>query len=192
MKKIALVVLILIVASSMVFAQGKMEGTRFGMGVSFGKESIPQIPYPIGLLDFPTFYLPVQLGSMFRVEPEFGYYSFKESNSTTSTYSTMIIGIGLFYTKWYGKCDIYMGGRFQYWMWKYKEENGTSIDESRTDYMFGPAIGAECWCCDHISFGGELQFNYMNIGQFENGTPAEDITTTVMKFKGLFFIRWWF
>ena len=73
-----------------------------------------------------------------------------------------------------------------------QESGGIESESSRTDMIFSPVFGAEYWCCGHVSFGGEVQFNYVNVGQWENGGHEKDESVSIMKIKGLFFIRWWF
>ena len=202
MKKLAVVAMALLVSVSVMYAQDMtnvtaMDKTRFGVGVSFGKEPFFEADFPMSLLDYPTFYTPIQFSPSFRLEPEFGYVRIhEEENSDEHTYTIMLFGAGLFYTKWYGKCDLYFGGRFQMIKWSSNYEwDGQESSSSRTDTVFGPAIGGECWCCNHVSFGGELQFNYYNVGdwEYDNGNAnGDEEDVSIMKFKGLFFIRWWF
>jgi len=200
MKRFTLVLLVVMLAGGLVYAQEKattasVDGMRVGMGVSFGKETFPEISMfsPMSLLDFPTFYVPIQLNSMFRVEPEFGLYRVKmTSGSSSQTISIMCIGAGILYTKWYGNCDIYAGGRLQYFMWKQSYSNGTSSDSDKKDLVISPVIGAEAYACKHVSFGGEVQFNIGTLGNWEGGNSTDDEDVSFLKTKGLFFIRWWF
>ena len=198
MKKILIITLVLLFVSGMLYAQAAKEGTKIGLGISFGKEPVMAM---MSTLDFPTFYIPIQVNPTIRIEPELGYFKYSESNSVSETQTIMVYGAGIFYTKWYGKCDLYFGGRIQMYNSSEKYENADAPDMDyevkESDMVISPALGGECWCCDHVSFGGELQFNYIKFGEAKydpapENQDEEKITESVMKFKGLLFIRWWF
>lgn len=204
MKKCAIIITVLLLAAGLVYAQGDekalthVDGTRVGFGISFGKEPLLEMSSmggPSSLLDFPTFYLPIQLNSMIRIEPEFGYYMIKtDDTGDVMSYSIMGFGAGVLYTKWYGSCNIYMGGRFLMYKWtqKYEYEDGSDSSTDKTDMWISPVIGAEGFACKHLSFGGELQFNYINVGNWEGDNHNDESDMSIMKFKGLLFIRWYF
>ncbi|MBN2415549.1 hypothetical protein JXO52_06890 [bacterium] len=201
MKKCAIILTVLLLAAGLVYAQGDekalthADGMKMGFGISFGKEpmlEMSSVGGPYSLLDFPTFYLPIQLNSMIRIEPELAYYMIKMDDSgEIMTYSVLGFGAGLLYTKWYGSCNIYMGGRFLMYKWTEKYEDGTSYSHDKTDMWISPVIGAEGFACKHLSFGGELQFNYVNVGNWEGENHNDETKTSIMKFKGLLFIRWY-
>ena len=46
-----------------------------------------------------------------------------------------------------------------------------SEDNSKTDFFVGPAIGGEYMFSDNFSLGGEIQINYISVGQFDEDLP---------------------
>lgn len=171
--------------------QAQEKRSSLGLGVSLGKEL-----YMPGLtmLDFPTFYLPITL-SNFRIEPEMGYYRYSgKFESWESKESYLTIGCGIFFISQRGNANIYYGVRlgfirvyeYEKWIW-----NGQDVDEDhRTDYYYGPAIGGEYFFNKHLSLGGEIQVNFISIGQWSDSTGehSESVTRT----KPLVFVRWYF
>jgi len=204
MKKLACLFLMLLLTATMLNAQEvthveqtHWEGVRFGMGVALGKEVFSLMGESLTFLDFPSFYIPIQFGYTFRVEPEFGFYRYSNGDN----YTTMLFGCGFFFTKFYGSAfDIYYGGRFNmyrhtgtYTEWDPFEDEEEEYEYSRNDFAFSPTIGAECYLCgNRLCLGGEIQFNYMMIGKGEvDGVKGEE-SPKIMKTKTLFFIRWFF
>jgi len=199
MKKVIFILLFVCISLLMVNplqAQERLQAqekrSSIGLGVSLGKEL-----YMPGLtmLDFPTFYLPITPSPNFRIEPEIGYYRYSgefEDYETTETYLT--VGCGIFLISQRGNTNIYYGLRlgfirvYEYdkWIW-----NGQDVyEEHRTDYYIGLAIGGEYLFNKHLSLGGEIQVNFISIGQWSDSTGkhSESITRT----KPLVFVRWYF
>lgn len=166
-----------------------MDGTRFGMGVAMGKEVFSYYGENLTVLDFPCIYFPIQFGSTFRLEPEFGFYRYDHN----STYTTMLIGCGVFLTRYWGSFDLYYGARAGMYRHSGTYEDIDEYDYKRNDFVVSPTIGAECFLCQRrLSLGGEFQFNYLMYGKEElDGVKADD-APKVMKTKTLFFIRWFF
>lgn len=208
MKKryLLLVMLFIFIASTTLLAQPEqtMQKTRLGMGVAMGKEVFGLYGMNLTVLDFPSFYLPIQFGSTFRVEPEFGFYKYANDDD----YMTMLIGCGFFLTNYLGSFNLYYGGRVGMYLnsatiletdmnwddtindWV---ETTEEIEWSRNDMVFSPTIGAECHICKRkLSLGGEIQFNYLMYGKEEVDGEKADEAPKVMKTKTLFFIRWYF
>lgn len=178
MKKISFILLFMVsffLVSNLIHAQEKEN--RVGIGISIGKE----IMFEEGtftLLDFPSFYVTFILSSHFRVEPEIGYYRYSSSWSDPysegkSSYGILSVGCGLFYTIRKEKVDIYYGARLgfirtsSYYKSSWNEWNGTTeTDRSRVDFYIGPALGGEYFFTKHLSLGGEIQLNYISIGEW--------------------------
>ncbi len=204
MKKLTCLFLMLLLASTMLNAQETKQlqptfwvGTRLGMGVSLGKEVFSSMGESMTLLDFPSFYIPIQFGYTFRVEPEFGFYRYNNGDD----YTTMLFGCGFFYTRFYWPTfGFYYGGRFNmyrhtgtYTEWSGTAQREVEYEYSRNDFAFSPTIGAECYLCGNkLCLGGEIQFNYMMVGKEKVDGVESDVSPKIMKTKTLFFIRWFF
>ena len=200
------VMLFIFIASTTLFAQPEqtMQKTRLGMGVAMGKEVFGFLGENLTFIDFPCFYVPIQFGYTFRVEPEFGFYNYNHNDD----YTTILLGCGFFLTNYSGPFNLYYGARVGMYMnsgtyietdYEWDEdvldyvETTTEIEWSRNDMVFSPTIGAECHLCKRkLSLGGEIQFNYLMYGKEEMDGEKADDAPKVMKTKTLFFIRWYF
>lgn len=192
MKKLIFIMLVVLVFLSMVsslLAQEKMNS--IGFGASLGKELYSA---SLTLLDFPSFYLPITL-SNFRIEPEIGYYRYSGEFEDEDTIETRLtIGFGIFLISRKPNTNIYYGLRmglmrsYEYdkWVW-----DGQDVyEDHRTDYYIGPAIGGEYLFTKHLSLGGEIQVNYISIGQWSESTGKHSVSVT--RTKPLIFVRWYF
>jgi hypothetical protein len=207
MKKLSwlfIVLLTIFFASNFAVAQEKvgMDRMRFGFGVALGKEILPAEGYPICMLDFPSFYVPIIFTPNIRIEPSFGLVKYSASNTDWSdSYTLMDIGFGIFLLKWYGPVNLYFGGRVGMFKTSYKSEytdwegNEQTDEGKQTNMYFGPAIGGEYFFTSNLSLGGEIQFIYVKMGTWdygdENGGEDDDYSESMMKTKTLFFIRWY-
>ena len=147
MKK-AMIIMLLFVTSFYLsnFLHAQEERSRIGFGVSIGKEILAGDGMQLTLFDFPCLYLPINLSSNFRFEPEIGYYRYTESDENSSdSYNILKVGCGIFLLTRKGKVDIYYGARLglvstsssHECPWCGREE------DSKTDFYVGPAIGGE-------------------------------------------------
>ncbi len=193
MKKASFIMLLVVTSfflSSFLHAQE--ERSRIGFGVSLGKE-IVEIGEAYTMLDFPSFYLPISLSSNFRFEPEIGYLRYSGSDEDwEESRSILSIGCGIFSVTQKGKVDIYYGVRLGLRStsrsYQFTWDGVDSVDESKTDFYIGPAIGGEYFFTDHLTLGGEIQLNYIFIGQWSDGEDSESVIRT----KPLIFVRWYF
>ena len=196
MKKLSCILVIVslvLSASTLALAQEKglgREGVRFGFGAALGKEVVPMDPegvYLFNTVDFPSFYFPIHFLPHFMIEPFFGYWRYSENGNHLML---MNFGTGIFYTRWCGAFNLYFGGRVGLMKVSIEDEDITS---SRMDWIFGPAIGGECFVCTNLSLGGELQFNYRSLGNWkQDGDEIDsDHSQKLMYTKTLFFIRWY-
>ena len=201
MKRLMIVAVILAMTSGLAFSQDVVLGDKslkFGLGAAFGKESLPmgQPGMTINGVDFPSFYVPIIIGSNIRFEPFFGMVQWKMDDGTDiQKMGYMEFGAGLFFLQWIGPVDLYFGVRGGLFIVSMSEENGDKETASRSDFFVGPAIGGEYFFTPHLSLGGEVQFIFMQWGEWKydpeiNG--GDDYKTTIMKTRPLFFIRWYF
>ena len=216
MKKTAwlfICIFVLFSLSNLVYAQSAagMDQMRIGLGVAIGKEVMPiEESMILKMVDFPDIYVPIQVSPGFRLEPYFGYwrYSYSSENSSTyeQKYSIMDLGVGVFITTWCGPVDIYYGGRIgmqknsQYYKSTYTYDSTTETTESKanqTNWIYGPAVGGEYFFTNNLSLGGEVQFNYMKMGEWKesNGEDHESDykqSTSVLYTKVMITVRWFF
>jgi hypothetical protein len=61
-------------------------------------------------------------------------------------------------------------------------------DLSKTDFYIGPAIGGEYMFSNNFSLGGEIQVNYISIGNFDDNS---DDSTSAISTRGKIILRWY-
>jgi len=62
-------------------------------------------------------------------------------------------------------------------------------DESKMDFFIGPAVGGEYFFSEHFSLGGEIQGNFVFLGQYDDDSETKE---SMFKMKPLVFVRWYF
>ncbi|MDH5467088.1 MAG: hypothetical protein OEY25_06695 [Candidatus Aminicenantes bacterium] len=159
------------------FLQAQDEERNFGIGVSLSKEAL-------WLEDFLIIYMPIDISSKFRLEPEIGFLLQSESAGIwEETSIALSVGLGIFAMKQKEKINIYYGARTGFIIDSYV----IVTRRTRTDFYIGPALGGEYFFSNHFSLGGEIQLSYAFIGIFEGGANGSE-----MKTKPLVFVRWYF
>jgi len=193
MKKVSFILLFMVsffLMSNLIHAQKKED--RIGIGVSIGKE----ITFEEGtftLLDFPSFYVTLIGFSYFRVEPEIGYYRYSSSDENLkSSHEILSVGCGFFYAIRKEKVDVYFGMRLGVIQTSsYFKSPLDEWDRSKIDFYIGPALGGEYLFTKRFSLGGEIQLNFISIGQWDGDLSAEN-SESVVRTKPLIFVRWYF
>jgi len=179
-------------------------GTRYGIGVNFAKDfvvadvgsdlSVMSLPY-----DFSNISIVFRSAS-FRVEPSLGYFRFSSSYSEGSaeaeaTTSNWRLGFNLAVNKETGKMHHYYGisvgfifssvySKFSSDLFSDKE------DDSKTDFFVGPVLGGEYNFHENLSLGGEIQFNYISLGQYDDSEG--DLSVSVITTRAIIVLRWYF
>ena len=67
-------------------------------------------------------------------------------------------------------------------------QSSSSTDRSKTDFYIGPAIGGEYMFSDNFSLGGEIQVNYIKLGNFDEDSDA---STSLVSTRGKIILRWY-
>ncbi|HXX63242.1 MAG TPA: outer membrane beta-barrel protein [Bacteroidota bacterium] len=158
----------------------------------------------------------VPIGSAhFRVEPDFGFYSYTYESTVSGTSeendaSIVHIGLGAFYIISSGSpTRVYLGPRLGLNFVSMKSSSSylsiaSSSEVSETDFTIGLAVGGEHMLSPQFSVGGEAQLNYIIFGQptetqTSGGMPAQsnasnsvDVTRHLFATNVLFFFRWYF
>ena len=170
-------------------------GVGFGQGFSFfGGEELSVITLPIDFADFSV----IIRGKNFRFEPTLGYFS-SSSSSTTSEYtsesssSNVRLGTVLAYATAIASMNLYYGIDFGVILSSESSEStfpfgSESRDESKTDFFIGPVVGGEYMFSDNFSLGGEIQINYISIGNFNDDSNA---STSAFSSRGKIILRWY-
>ena len=152
---------------------------------------------PVG---FGNIYVPIIAGPHLKIEPEVGIWRTSSSSSATgssgsSTSTLLRVGIGVFqFARVGGGTALYIGPRvamvrssssFTY-------SGGTPASSHQTNWSFGLAIGGEHFFSPHFSFGGEVQLNYVKIGDQVDEPSSNNPSTSdshIIANNGLIFIR---
>ncbi len=215
---IFLFIFVLFSVSNLVQAQtaAGMERMRIGLGVAIGKELLPMSESMIiKTVDFPNFYIPIQVAPSIRVEPYFGLwrYSYTYSSSNGGSYeqkerwSLWDVGTGVFFTTWCGPVNLYFGGRIgiqkisSYSKETTEYEGEEPIEEeskgSQQNWVYGPAVGGEYFFTNNLSIGGEIQLILEKVGDWkyeDEEEPEYDYSESesYMYTRPLIFVRWYF
>ena len=201
-----------------VSAKAQDDRTRFGFGVGVGMNSLLGSPDEA---DFSVLSIPASFanftfiirGKNFRLEPNFGYFSVsidedrKYDNGDTRTQefksSNFRVGAVIAYATAIASMKLYYGINIGIILSSASSDDtrtGTfpeseSNEASKTDFFVGPAIGGEYMFSENFSLGGEIQINYISVGQFDwelpEGITKDDVSTTVITTNALVILRWY-
>jgi len=198
-------------------AAAQDSGVRVGIGVSID-------PPRLFLSSGPSYYsnvvTPVNVSvpisaTHFRVEPDFGLYSYTYESTMSGTSdendaSIIHVGLGAFYLiPSESPTRIYLGPRFGLNFVSTKSSTTylstpSSTEISETDITVGIAVGGEHMLSTQFSVGGEAQLNYISFGQPDvtetsggvpaglNSSSSPDVTRHLFATNVLFFFRWYF
>jgi hypothetical protein len=202
-----------------VSANAQDDRTRFGFGVGVGMNSLLGSPdegdfsvlsIPASFANF-TF---VIRGKSFRIEPNFGFFSisqdtdYEEDDGITykqeMSSSNFRVGAVIAYATAIGATNLYYGLNIGIISssasidekWSGYGQSGTESDKgSKTDFAIGGAIGGEYMFSDNFSLGGEIQINYISVGQFDwkldEGVTKNDVSTSIISTNAIVMLRWY-
>ncbi len=172
---------------------------RTGFGVTFGKELFLFDEGDASGLTLPFDFANVSVvirGTKFRLEPRLGYFRFSRSSSTSFgsgkfTFSNWRLGALVAANKIKGSTNYYYGANLGLIFTSQSSNFGSDSDsESKTDFFIGPAIGGEHMFSENFSLGGEIQVNYISMGEF-NGESSIDVSQTAISTRGMIVVRWY-
>jgi len=169
-----------------------------GFGVTFGRQ------LAFFDEDFSTFSLPIDFGNFsvvirnpnFRFEPVLGYFRTSSSSSSSfgkseSKSSNWRLGAVLAVSKPKASMNYYYGINVGILLSSESSEfNGDSDSKSKTDFFIGPTIGGEHMLNENFSLGGEIQINYISLGQFD-GDSTVDVSQSIISTRATLILRWY-
>jgi hypothetical protein len=173
-------------------------GVGFGQGFNFiGGSDLSALTLPIDFADFSV----IIRGKNFRFEPTLGYFSFSSSSTSSSSgytsessFSNVRLGAIVAYATSKGSMNFYYGIDIGVILSSQSSSSSApgsmSTDESKTDFFVGPAIGGEYMFSDNFSLGGEIQINYISIGEFD-GDSQTDRSESAISSRGKIVLRWY-
>jgi len=186
------------------FPQEEDNNVQFGFGVSLSSELSMYSVYgevgeqqiitqPLNLANFSM----IIKGNFFRFEPSLGYFTISSDYSNDGyTYERSSSNIRLgavlaFNNDPIESVDFYYGIDFGVIISSYSFTSNVSdqsTDDSKTDFFIGPAVGGEYMFIKYFSLGGEINLNYIYIGQYDsdNGISQWAIST-----RGIIYLRWY-
>jgi hypothetical protein len=192
-----------LVAASAAHAQVPEHAVGFGVSLNptaltAGNELTLMLP-----IGFGNIYLPIIAGPGLKVEPEFGILRTSSSSSgngaSGSQTGTLVrVGAGVFQLiRVGGNTALYVGPRVAMIRTSSSEtySGGTPTSSHQTSWSFGAAFGGEYFFSPHFSLGGEVQLNYILVGQpvVEPGSGSSSTSHDHMiSNNGLIFVRLYF
>jgi len=186
------------------FPQEVDNDIQFGFGVSLSSE-YSVYNFSSYLEDWNIEVLPVDManfsiiikGSFFRFEPSVGYFTMSSDYSGggyTFERSSSNIRLGAvvaFNNDPIESVDFYYGVDFGF-IFSRSSYNSSisneSTDKSKTDFFIGPAVGGEYMFNKHFSLGGEINLNYISIGDYDSEGESSGWAVST---RGQIFIRWY-
>jgi hypothetical protein len=157
--------------------------------------------------DMEVYTLPIDLanfsviirGSGFRIEPSLGYFSTSseytyQSNTSKSSSSNFRIGALIAYNNSsVESMNFYYGLTIGALFTSMHNEStvSTTTDHSKTDFFIGPAVGGEYMINEHFSFGGEINVNYISIGNYSDSGTLGDLSQSAISTRGIIYVRWY-
>lgn len=202
--KALLAILLSLTLTILSFPQEEGNGIQFGFGVSLSSELSMYNVYggyeesqietlPINMANFSM----IIKGSFFRFEPSLGYFTMSSDYSGggyTFERSSSNIRLGAviaFNNDPIESVNFYYGVDFGFILSsKSRTSNisNESTDESKTDFFIGPAVGGEYMFNKHFSLGGEINLNYISIGNYDSEGES---SSWAISTRGLIFLRWY-
>ena len=181
---------------------------RVGLGVSFAQNlfigSTTNLYYPV---NFTTFSIPLFLTKNFRIEPDFGLLTYSDERTLSDksvdgrSSTQMRIGMALQYMirNLGGSENVaaYVGPHVDILPTSTKDTFTGSVDRtsSRTDLVIGLECGGEYSFAKCFSIGGEVQLNYIGIGETTTSPPSSSTTSESEHFINVsssVVVRWFF
>ena len=163
----------------------------------------------------PNIIIPIFFSSGLKIEPSFGFISYKNeiksesqfSNQTrTNTQRNIQFAVGVFPLTKKDKFILYYGAHIGYIITSSESQMVTKFNDGSVDrdddvvkgngYFFAPAIGGEYFFSDNFSIGGEIQLKYSTVRQKERADedteyPDEEFSDRT-SFRSLFIVRFYF
>jgi hypothetical protein len=144
----------------------------------------------------PTIFVPINMSSRFRIEPEIGIGWASATNTSGRTDSTSVVhsGSGAFGLASKDRFTAYYGARIAYIRFGQSSTFSTGTNSftypSANGFFVAPAIGGEYFLSDRLSLGGEVQVRYTR-STFDASSGSGSITTKSANTRGAITLRFW-
>jgi hypothetical protein len=171
---------------------------RLGLGVSLNTTTLG-LTSPANTTAFvrPKFYVPFYVAPNIRLEPEIGWLSATDDNTST-TNSAFDLGIGALFTKPVSPVvDLYAGARLAaIWTQTEQDVGGGVIQRvKQRNISFAPVLGGEYTPSPWFSVGVEAQLEFIFLGDEDVNTGGVSTTGrggNAKGLEGLVFLRVYF
>ena len=170
-------------------AQAQDDGVKVGIGVNLIQATIaPDLSGggTFGAVALGDILVPIHFGQRFKLEPWLGVVRSREKSEDTGFTSEEKLtqwrfGTGLYYRFPASESFVpYFGPRVGLLLTSFSNEftNGGSskFELSETDFLIGLALGGEYFFSGHFSLGGEVQLNYISLGEPTEKVDGTEIT----------------
>jgi hypothetical protein len=191
------------------FCRGTVAGQEYSPKVGVGMAFV--IASPAGqLAGLLNVFVPLKLGSHFRLEPQVGWRSssFQEvasdpsslSNNVSGSSRVLLVGVGLLATRrpGDGATILYYGPRVGL-AWAHDnvtDQTAGSLTETQTSWYASAVVGGE-HLFSHVSIGGEVGLGYLHLGtpswtQTGSGFSVADAKGHALGTNAAALVRWYF
>lgn len=190
--KITLAIFLSLTLTILLFPQEEENYVQFGFGVSLSSEYYMYNNYGYGE-NLPVEALPINnmtnismilKDNYFRIQTSLGYYRKSTEYSGGDGRATSNVRIGLdmaFNNINIESMNLYYGVDLALVIIN-------SRGNSKTDFYVGPAFGGEYMFIKYFSLGGEINLNYIYIGQYNSSSGA---TEWAISTRGIIYLRWY-
>lgn len=178
-------------------ANAQQSARRIGIGVAIGDITGIAAVTALGTTEdtaaAPSIFVPVQITSRFRVEPEISLFRHSHEEPFEYKVNAVEVGIGLFPQRLTESYRLYYGVRVGYVRVKEEEPRRIAGLATRTQTIDGffaaPAIGGEYLLSDRFGLGAEAQIRHTAVSGDDDG---DSVKTSATATRVLFTTRFYF
>ncbi len=165
----------LALALSLAAPAAAQQGPRAGIGVALSNLDFGSL-FTGGSLPAAQIYVPINVSSGLRLEPQLGILKLEDDADPTGDVSVITLGVGLLFMKNVGQQTIaYLGPRLAISRVSQSVPDpfgpGT-IDADGTDVRIAGVVGGEYLFSPHFSIGAEAQLGYTSVGDRDAGVAG--------------------
>jgi hypothetical protein len=192
---------VLLTASAGAQSASSIKPRRVGVGVAISDASevlLVGARDAVGAGLFPAIFLPINITSRFRVEPELSGLRESSTHSdgledSTRRRSLVQVGAGTFGLARRERLTLYYGGRLAYLRLTLSSFREPSPAEENTyqtgGWLFAPVIGAEYHVTEYLSVGGETSLKFIS---WSDDAASTNRSGTSVSSHGALTLRFYF